>query len=298
MRSNTKTRRLCWRIIYFIGFIWLIVYLFHVIYVFDDKIHLCSSLKYRDNDTVKYIFNLDHWRGLMVYDRSYFTGNGTVWCDIPSELREISNAICRMYTGNVCTRLPCPMIYSSFNTLEDIRCIHGGRVMRKTDDQSLEKQSDLLCKRGFSLDLFLKKSANDSYPSIIADALTPLSKELYHDLLNRNFRSCDSIWGFTFNFESIINYPWAADQNNLKLFDITFGYNRLIYDLIPVPWLFNYLEQIKSNSKRLSIENVMTRKKAILSRTNSDIYWTNTSTVSLLCIISILIRSINIYFIE
>ncbi len=101
-----------------------------------------------------------------------------LWCDIPSELRPISDAICRMYNRKDCTRLPCPMIYSSSNTLEDIKCFNDGQVLK-----SSSKESDLLCKRGFSLDLFLKEFDNSSYPSIIVDSLTPFSNELY----NRRF---------------------------------------------------------------------------------------------------------------
>jgi hypothetical protein len=192
----------------------------------------------------------------------------------------ISDAICRMYNRNDCTRLPCQMIYSSPSTLEDIKCLHGGRVAKKNDDNSIQNSSDLLCKRGFSLDLFLKKSDDFSYPSIIADAFTSLSNELYIDVLNNSFRTCDSIWGLIFNFESISNYPWAADKEKLKLFDVTFGYDRLLYDLVPAPWLFNYVEQLKMTSKRLSIQKVMDSKKPIHSITTSNIYWINASTVS------------------
>jgi len=256
------------------------VYLFYVFYAVERKqMNLCLSSRRHNNDKVKYIFNLDRWRDLMGNNRRYLTKNNPSWCDVPSELLIISNAICRMYSGNDCTRLPCQMIYSSLNTSEDVKCTHGGRIKKTTDEKSIEKQSDILCKRAFSLDLFLKKSDDFSYPSIIGDSLTPLSNELYINVLNNQFRSCDSIWGLIFNFESITNYPWNADQKKLQLFDITFGYDRSLYDFVPAPWLFNYVEQLKSNSTRLSIEKVMERKKVIHSNTTSDIYWTNTPTV-------------------
>jgi hypothetical protein len=257
---------------------WLILYLSGIIYVTERRMNNCSSLEGEDNDKVKYIFNLERWRYLLLNDRKYFVGNVTL-CDIPSELQMISNGICRMYNIDDCKRLPCQMIYSSPSTLEDIKCFNDGRVWKKIDDKSGEKQSDILCKRTFTLDLFLKKSDDYSYPSLIGDPITPLSDDLYIKVLNNNYRSCDSIWGFNFNFESISHYPWAADRNKLKLFDVTFGYDRSLYDFIPAPWLFNYVERLKFNEKRLSLQTVMETKKPIRSNKSSDIYWTNTKTV-------------------
>jgi hypothetical protein len=275
MRCNK--RQFYWKIIFLLSLIYLIIYIliFHINFIDEEEINICSSFKSENNDKIKYIFNLDRWRELMLIDRRYFLLNNTLWCDIPSELELISNSICRMYNRNNCKRLPCPMIYSSLNTLEDIKCDNNGRIIK-----SSSKESDLLCKRGFSLDLFLKKSNNSSYPSIIVDALTPLSNEFYINILNSKYRSCDSIWGLLFNFESITNYPWNSDKKYLNLFDITFGYDRSLYDFIPPPWLFDYIEQIKFNSKRLSIEQVINSKKQIHSQTTSDIYWTNTQTVN------------------
>jgi hypothetical protein len=280
MRYYQRRWRLFWKSVCFGGLTCLFVYLFHVIHLVEQNTHPCGSSKRQDNATVKYIFNMDHWRGLMLNYHTFLMQKQTLWCDIPAELRMISDAICRMYNRNDCTRLPCQMIYSSPSTLEDIKCLHGGRVAKKNDDNSIQNSSDLLCKRGFSLDLFLKKSDDFSYPSIIADAFTSLSNELYIDVLNNSFRTCDSIWGLIFNFESISNYPWAADKEKLKLFDVTFGYDRLLYDLVPAPWLFNYVEQLKMTSKRLSIQKVMDSKKPIHSITTSNIYWINASTVS------------------
>ena len=54
--------------------IYLILYilLIHLSFVDEQEINLCSSLKHENNDKVKYIFNLDRWRGLMLKDRIYF----------------------------------------------------------------------------------------------------------------------------------------------------------------------------------------------------------------------------------
>jgi hypothetical protein len=291
MRYHKWENRLCWKIICFSGLAYMMVHLYCFIYIVEQKTHRCGSSKRPDNEKIRYIFNLDKWRGFILDDRKFLTQNRTLWCDIPAELRIISNAICQIYNRKDCTRLPCEMIYSSPNTLEDIKCMKGGRVVKTNDDNSPQKQPDYLCKRGFSLDLFLKKSDDYSYPSIITDAVSPLSDNLFIDVLNNKFRSCDSIWGLSFNFESISHYPWAADREKLKLFDITFGYDRLLYDVIPAPWLFNYVEQLKLNSKRLSMQKAMDQKKPIHSMATSDIYWTNAPTVS-----SLLFHSDHSYF--
>lgn len=274
-----------WKFICFVIMVYLTVYLYYIIDIVErknveQKINLCGSSKRQGDEKIKYIFNLEQWRGVILNEHTFLTKNRTLWCDVPAELRLISNAICRIYNRNDCTRLPCQLVYSSSNTLEDVKCMKGGRILKKHDGNSAQQQPDYLCKRGFSLDLFVKKSDNFSYPSIIADAVSPLSDDLYIDVLNEKFRSCDSMWGFLFNFESVSHYPWAADKKKRKLFDITFGYDRLLYDLIPAPWLFNYVEQLKLNSKRLSMQKAMNSKKPIHSETTSDIYWTNALMVS------------------
>ena len=285
-------KRICrrwWKIICFVVMVYLTMYLYYIVYTveretIERKINLCRSLKRQGDEKIKYIFNLEQLREVLLNDRIFLTKNRTLWCDVPAELRSISNAICRMYNRNDCTRLPCQLVYSSPSTLKDVKCMKGGRVMKNNDDNSVQQQPDYLCKRGFSLDLFVKRSDDFSYPSIIADAVSPLSDDLYIDVLNEKFRSCDSMWGFLFNFESVSHYPWTADKKKRKLFDITFGYDRLLYDLIPAPWLFNYVEQLKLNSKRLPMQKAMDSKKLIYSETTSDIYWPNALMVSYLLI--------------
>jgi hypothetical protein len=57
--------------------IYIYILLIHVSFVDEQEINLCSSLKHENNDKVKYIFNLDRWRELMLNDRIYFLGNST-----------------------------------------------------------------------------------------------------------------------------------------------------------------------------------------------------------------------------
>ena len=132
---------------------------------------------------------------------------------------------------------------------------------------------DIRCQKGIALEYFLHRTANYSYPSIIADSLMPMSDELYLKVLNSTFRSRSSIWGFYFNFESISNYPWAADRKYLNLFDITFGYDRALYDVVPGPWLFNYVDQLKPGERRLSLKEVLQKKTPIRSTNEMNFSW-------------------------
>ena len=284
MAYLNKIRKSFWKILLSVILVFLFFSLCDLIFLSGEKVNHCSSVSNVNTSAVKYIFNLEHWRQLMLHDLDKYRKNASAWCGIPPKVHSISQAICQMYGKDNCPLLPCHYIHSSSNTLEDIRCTHDGRIKTSANDES-----DLLCKRGYSLDLFLKDS---SYPSMIADALTPFTDQLYRKTLNNHYRSCDSIWGMRFNFESITHYPWTGERSNLKLFDITFGYDRLIYDFIPHPWLFNYIEELKFTSKRRSIEDVMRRKKFIhSSSSSSNLYWTNTQTV-----LKIQLKSHSYYF--
>ena len=136
------------------------------------------------------------------------------------------------------------------------------------------------CKRGSSLDLFIQKWQKYSYPSLIADPYLPLSDDLYRNVLHNRYRSCSSMWGFHFNYESIIYYPWTANRNKLALFDVTFGYDRSIHDFTPPSYLLTYVEQLRFTSERLTIQQAMDSKKTIHSVTKSDFYWPNLLSVS------------------
>ena len=271
MRCYIVRRRQCWKI-FCLG---ALAYLFVIRRAVHSKIDQCKpSSTNRSIEVVRYIFDMTPWRELRLKDSS----NRSLWCDVPKELKSISNAICRTYNMGDCKRLPCQMLYTSPGTLKDIKCRNGGQVFRTSDILQSEYQSSHQCKRGSTLDLFLNKFSS---PSIIADLFTPFSKELYIDVLNSNFRTCNSIWGFVFNFESVTNYPWTADNHILKLFDVTYGYDRSIYDFIPAPWLFNYVEQLKFGTKRLSMHKALSTKKPIHSIKDPDIYWNSASTVSI-----------------
>ncbi|UJR29853.1 hypothetical protein I4U23_017396 [Adineta vaga] len=227
------------------------------------------------NETIKYIFNLQSWRKFLAKDQLYSNKHQILWCDVPQELQIIANAICRLYNSFQfqCNRLPCHLIYSSTDSLIKLNCLKNGRIIRT--NQSLEIQPDFQCIRGYSLDLFLKDSQTQSYPSIIADPFSPISNDLYVKILNNQYRSCNSMWGVYFKEESLSYYPWTGDREKLKLFDVSFGYDRSVYDFIPDPWLMNYVDRIIDSSKRLSLEQVMKNKQPINVASNKEIYWTN-----------------------
>ena len=230
----------------------------------------CHFTNRTQNQTVKYIFDLASWRNLLTKD-------SLSWCVIPTELQLIANALCRFYKVTNCTRLPCQMIYSSPSTIVDIHCRNDGRMMTSDNHRTT---SDLQCRRGISLDLFIKQANHSSYPSIIADPFSPITTDLHVAVLHNQYRSCDSMWGVLFNFESLSYYPWTGDREKMKLFDATFGYDRSVYDFTPQPWLFNYVDRITLSPNRLSMHEVMRSKKVIHSETPSDVYWTNIPTVS------------------
>lgn len=266
-----KIRKSIWKWVIPIIIVCLFLYLVNVLLFTGKKVYHCSSSRHVDTNEVKYILNLERWYQLMNNDFNKHRTNTSAWCAIPSKIHSLSQLLCQMYGKGPCPLLPCHYIHSSSDTFEDIRCTHDGQKQK-----SANQPTDLLCKRSYSLDLLWKHS---SYPSIIADPLTAFNPQLYRQILNDQYRSCDSIWGLDFNYESITNYPWTGERTNRELFDVTFGYDRNIYDFIPQPWLFNYIDRLKFTPNRRSMEDVMRRKKFIHSPSSSNLYWTNTPTV-------------------
>ncbi|CAF1673001.1 unnamed protein product, partial [Adineta ricciae] len=239
----------------------------------QPKITSCSSANETRYEKTKYIVNLDLWRYLVAKDQLYVKNREKPWCDVPKELQVITNAICQFYQAPSCTRLPCHMIYSSSDTLTNVDCASNGQI-------GTNEKKDFQCKRGYSLDLFNIDKRNQSYPSIIADPFTPISNDFYVKVLHNRYRSCNSMWGMIQTHESLSYYPWSSDQQKMKLFDVTFGYDRSVYDFVPPPWLMNYIDGIDQTSKRLSLKHVMTNKKPIHSPSNTDDYWINQQTNS------------------
>ncbi|CAF1395355.1 unnamed protein product [Adineta ricciae] len=244
----------------------------------QPRIISCPSPKQTRYEKTKYIFNLDLWRYLVAKDQLYVKNREKPWCDVPKELQVITNALCQFYGTPSCTRLPCHMIYSSSDTLTNIDCASNGQISTKV---STKRNKKFQCKRGYSLDLFMKDNENQSYPSIIADPFTPITNSFYVKVLHNQYRSCNSMWGMIQTHESLSYYPWSGDREKMKLFDVTFGYDRSVYDFVPPPWLINYIDGIDQTPKRLSLKQVMTNKKPINSPSNRDDYWINQQTNSI-----------------
>ncbi|CAF3938692.1 unnamed protein product [Adineta steineri] len=159
-------------------------------------------MKREDNQSIKYIFDLYKWRQTIEQELKSLKKDEALWCDIPVELQFLAKALYQQYRMNNYARLPCHVIYSSSTTLKDVKCSYNR-----------QNQAYFECKRGLSLDLFLSKSEKYSYPSLIADPDLPFSSYAYITVLNNQYRSCSSMWGFEFNYESIIYYPWMADRD-------------------------------------------------------------------------------------
>ncbi|UJR29852.1 hypothetical protein I4U23_017395 [Adineta vaga] len=273
MKNSCCRKRSFWKIISLIILILLLIHIYLIIFFLDNKpkTNAHEIFKQTNNQTVKYIFSLPQWNIFVKRDDILSKIDRQLWCDIPEELNHLAKTLCRLYNIRSCSRLPCLMIYSSAGSFDDIKCLNGGRIVRNN-----EYKSDFTCKVGYALDLFHKDSNDLSYPSIIADSYASISNELYVDVLNNLYRSQNSMWGLIFNFESISNYPTAADKDKLRLFNVTYGYDRSIYEFIPWPWLFNYVDSITKTPKRLSLEEVMKKKKTINSSSN----WMNLQTNS------------------
>ncbi|CAF0780441.1 unnamed protein product [Didymodactylos carnosus] len=153
--------------------------------------------------------------------------------------------------------------------MKNIQCMKGGKIFEK---KNMNDKPDILCQSGVSLDLFGRNNGQfKSYPSILTNKMLVLDDKLWRDVLSQ-FRSYDSVWGFHFDGESIDYYPWASEYKKLRLFDVTMGYNRQLYDWITPGYLLHYVPNITNPSLRLSANNVMVMKKSVTAyKNNSEI---------------------------
>ncbi|CAF4220602.1 unnamed protein product, partial [Adineta steineri] len=147
-RCERRRTKLFSKFICFMTVIVLIVYIFIINSTVEDKkeVNSCQSEKHKNNKTIKYIFNLAQWRELLNKNGILFKGNRKLWCDVPSELQSMSKAICQIYKMDDCTRLPCRLVYSSNETLRDVKCSPGGRVFTANNDKSTQNEADFTCK--------------------------------------------------------------------------------------------------------------------------------------------------------
>lgn len=208
--------------------------------------------------------------------------NVTARCDVPDELKLLATGLCKAYQSiEACNELPCSMIHDTMAPNREIICYRGGRMQPPNDnDRSTNTTwTPISCKLSYSLDVFADTRETMAYPSIYVDGFPLFSTSFFRDTLSRQYRSPESIWGFYFNFESSVSYPWAADPNSLNLFNITHSYNRQKHDFLTVPWLFDYVHLLSAQPPQMTFDEVISRKKPIISKQNHPSYWTNTISV-------------------
>jgi hypothetical protein len=153
-------------------------------------------------------------------------------CNIPNRLRPIADAYRRMARRNVCQQLPCDLVHRSLKTDKRIITLANGQLVNISSSNGPANGTlarTVECITSPALDLF---SHGAPYPSLTTNGYTPVVRDLFADTLSRNYRSSESIWGLSLNWESIRNYPWSGDKTMVALFDITEGYDRRLYDII------------------------------------------------------------------
>ena len=118
----------------------------------------------------------------------------------------------------------------------------------------------MTCQKSPALELF---SNQKQKPSIIAEAYTSVTDELYGKALYPYHDGETTKWGLALDGESFAYYPTIATNHRLTfLFDILIGYDRRYFDLIHDVHMNDYIDQItdKSSGQRLTIEKVMLNK--------------------------------------
>ena len=103
-----------------------------------------------------------------------------------------------------------------------------------------------------------------------------MTQELFSDLLFTKYRSPESVWGLSFNWESIGNYPWSGDKAFLSLFDVTEGYDRRLYHVITDSY-FSYDLPSILNETRVSFDSAIRSKKEVPLYVASSILWLNSN---------------------
>ncbi|CAF1098741.1 unnamed protein product [Didymodactylos carnosus] len=218
---------------------------------------------------IKYIFNFMRWRNeLGLINPRILAALNVPLCSVPVELKPIADAHCKAYDGE-CFELPCHYIDPpsvEAGTMNDVMCTREGKKVAE------HQNADIHCKSSHSLNLFrnaMKNQSSYSYPSVIIEGLTKITDELWINVLSK-YRSHDTMWGMLFNGESIAYYPWAGDYKKIRLFDITMGYDRSLYDIATPGYVLEYAQMIIKKPKRF----------LHVSRMKTLIYPKNTSTGS------------------
>ena len=95
------------------------------------------------------------------------------------------------------------------------------------------------------------------------------------NILQKFYRTPTNVWGFSFHGESTRYYPWAGDQTLLKLFDVTEGYDRQLYNLLIPSYFPRTYDQLIVN--RLSYTEVQNNHMNRPSYVKSSILYINSN---------------------
>lgn len=194
------------------------------------------------------IFDLSFWRFVLIGNR----GNQTL-CDVPERFASVVESYCHAIKRENCARIPCTLIRRSEEFDREFQCFRGGKRANQTDFH-------FKCKRSPALELF---DNQEKKPSLMTEAYTDLTFELYGDALFNYHDGKTTKWGLALEGESFGYYPTFARLDRISsLFDITVGYDRRYFDLINDQHLEPFVDAIINRSnKRLTIEQVIRQKK-------------------------------------
>ena len=193
------------------------------------------------------IFDLSVWRDILIGTR----GNQSL-CAVPSEYLPIANGYCHAQGRYDCPTIPCTLIHLTHEWTQTVKCLRGGK-------RSSSDKFDWMCRKTPALEIL---SHSHWRPSIMAEAYTKLTAELFGRALSPYRDGQNSKWGLTLVGESVAYYPSVMHHRRfLPLFDITLGYDRRLFDLVTDVHLTDYVQRIvNKTSHRLSIPQVMHNK--------------------------------------
>ena len=160
------------------------------------------------------------------------------------------------------------MIYLSNEFLRNVQCLRGGKSAKHVEP-------DWICRASPALELL---SNSKQKPSILSEAYTPITSEMYGQALAPYRNGQTSKWGLTLEGESIGYYSSIREQKRfLPLFDLTLGYDRDLFDLVNDKHLGDYVDRIiNKENQRLTIEQLM-QNKLNNSADRAPILWMNSN---------------------
>ena len=187
------------------------------------------------------------WRDILISNR----GSQTL-CPVPTEYLPIANGYCHAQRRDDCPQIPCTLIHLTTEWSQTIKCLRGGK-------RSSSETFDWMCRKTPALEIL---SHTHRRPSIMAEAYTTLTAELFGRALSPYRDGQKSKWGLTLVGESVGYYPSVIENRRfLPLFDITLGYDRRLFDLVTDVHLTDYVERIvDKTSHRLTASQVMLNK--------------------------------------